>query len=159
MTVIEETTTGTVRVEAWMRDVSPPPGDPRRTVLSRLRELEAAGVVDEVRVRVWGRSVPTSSDDGDPSASPAYDRIVEFRHWAERKGYSLEPAFRRCEQSTPVSGETSETIRPPLQCLAVYEDDHLVGVFPCTTDRGTVTVADCLERLERDEDSDEMPAE
>lgn len=57
-----------------------------------------------------------------------------------------------------VSEERSELIRLPLQCLAVYEDDQLVGVFPCTGDQGTNTVADCLHRLEPGDDSDETPS-
>jgi hypothetical protein len=145
---------GSVRVEVWMRDHAPPVGDPRRTVLSRLRELEAAGVVNDIAVRIWGKSVPVSPDDTAAAASPVHDRITEFQRWAERNGHSLEPGFSRHEQSTLVSGESSEILRLPIRCLAVYEDDHLVGVFPCTVDRGTTTVADCLSRLHPDEHSD-----
>lgn len=119
-----------------MRDHAPP-DDPRRTVLSRLRELEAAEVVDDVSVRIWEKSIPASPDELDVSASLVHDRIAEFQQWADRNGHSLEPAFRWCEQSTMVSEEQSEVIRLPLQCLAVYEDDQLVGVFPCTGDQGT----------------------
>jgi len=81
---------GHVRVVVWTRDLSQPPDDPRRSVLARLRDLDAAGLVDEV-------------------------------------------------------------IRLPLVSLAVYEDDRLVGVFPCSTGEGTETVGDCLRRLETGE--------
>lgn len=133
------------------------PDDPRRTVLSRLRELEAAEIVDDVSVRIWGKSIPASPDELDASASLVHDRIAAFQRWAGRNGHSLEPAFRWCEHSTMVSEERSEVIRLPLQCLAVYEEDQLVGVFPCRGDQGTNTVADCLHRLEPGDDSDEAP--
>ena len=51
-----------LRVEVWMRDLSPPPGDPRKNVLSRLRAFEAEGFVDEVSVRVWGKNVTVSRE-------------------------------------------------------------------------------------------------
>jgi hypothetical protein len=143
-----------LRVVVWMRELSPPPEDPRETVLARLRELETAGQVDEVSVRVWGKSVPVPEESGDGPRSPVQRRVATFRDWAEREGHSLGPAFRRYEQSTMVSEERNEALRLPLQCLAVYEDERLVGVFPCSTDIKTETVADCLDRLERGELTD-----
>lgn len=139
-----------------MRDHAPL-NDPRQTVLSRLRELEVAGVVDDVSVRSWGKSIPASPDELHASASLVHDRITEFQRWADRNGHSLEPAFRWCEQSTMVPEKRSEVIRLPLQCLAVYKDDQLVGVFACTGDQGPNTVADCLHRLEQGDDSNETP--
>lgn len=137
-----------VRVEVWTRDPSPPPDDPRRAVLARLRDLEAAGRVADVSVRVWSKYVATPDDAPDGNDPPVRERIAEFRRWAERNGHSLEPAFRRFERSTVVSDDAVELLRLPLQCLAVYEGDRLVGVFPCSTESGTETVTDCLRRLE-----------
>lgn len=56
------------------------------------------------------------------------------------------------------SEERSEIIWLPLQCLTVYEDDQLAGVFPCTDGQGTNTVADSLHRLEQGDDSNETPS-
>ncbi|WP_435197389.1 HTH domain-containing protein [Natronomonas sp. EA1] len=151
---MDETTSRTVRVKVWLRGYVLPDG-PRRTVLSRLLELEAAEVVEDVSVRRWGKFIPASPDELE--ASQVHDRIAEFQQWADRNGHSLEPAFHRCEQSTMVSEERCEVIRLPLQCLAVYEDDQLTGVFPYTDDEGTNTVADGLRRLEQGDDSDEAP--
>lgn len=138
----------TVRVVVWMRGASPPPDDPRTAVLTRLRELEAAGLVDDMSVRVWGRYVAAPSESAEGTEHPIRDRIAEFRAWAEENESSLEPAFRRCERTTMVSETTSDVIRLPLQCLAVYEGDRLVEVVPRSTGRGTETVADCVSRLE-----------
>jgi len=136
-----------VRVVVWMRD-APPPDDPRSGVLDRLRELETDGVVDDVSVRVWGRYVDPPADEPPGEEGTLQTRIAEFEAWADREGHSLEPAFGRCERTTMVSTERREVIRLPLQCLAVYAGDRLVGVFPCSTGGGTETVADCLRRLE-----------
>jgi len=138
-------------VEVWMRDLAPPPGDPRTSVLSRLREIEAEGFVDEVSVRVWGKRVSASQEGADDGNKVIRERVSEFQTWAERNGHSLEPAFRRCEQSSMVSNERSEVIRLPLQCLAVYANDHLLGVFPCSQEGDTNTVNDCVARLETGE--------
>lgn len=140
-----------VRVVVWTRDRSQPADDPRRSILARLRELDAAGLVDEVSVRVWGKQVDASDGWPEETSPPVRDRVAEFRTWAERNGHSLEPAFHRCDGSTMVSDERTEVIRLPLVCLAIYDDDRLVGVFPCSTGEGTETVGDCLRRLETGE--------
>jgi hypothetical protein len=137
-----------VRVVVWLRDTPPPPDDPRSGVLDRLRELETDGAVDDVSVRVWGRYVDPPADDAESEEGPIQTRIAEFEAWADREGHSLEPAFRRCERTTMVTEERREVMRLPLQCLAVYAGDRLVGVFPCSTGSGTETVADCVRRLE-----------
>jgi len=137
-----------LRVEVWMRDASPPADDPRATVLERLREFESRGVVDDLSVRVWGEYVAPPDAEPDGTEPPARERVAAFRAWAERNGHSLEPAFYRVERSSLVSEAGTDAIRLPLQCLAVYDGDRLVGVFPCSTADGTNTVADCLRRLE-----------
>ncbi|WP_136591557.1 HTH domain-containing protein [Salinigranum halophilum] len=137
-----------LRVEVWMRDLSPPPGDPRKNVLSRLRAFEAEGFVDEVSVRVWGKNVTVSREEDDEGRTVIRERVSEFQRWAERNGHSLEPAFRWRDQSSMVSEGGNEVIRLPLQCLAVYADDNLVAVFPCSMNGETNTVGDCLARLE-----------
>jgi hypothetical protein len=136
-----------VRVVVWLRDAPPPPDDPRSGILDRLRELETDGAVDDVSVRIWGQYVDPPADDAGFEEGPIQARIAEFEAWADREGHSLEPAFQRCERTTMVTEERREAIRLPLQCLAVYAGDRLVGVFPCSTDRGTETVADCVRRL------------
>ncbi|MFC6942738.1 HTH domain-containing protein [Salinirubellus sp. GCM10025818] len=137
-----------VRVEVWMRDASPLPDDPRATVLARLREFEAEGIVDDVSVRIWGTFLAVPEDGTDELDPPIRGRVGKFQRWAERNGHSLEPAFDRFERSSIVSEGETDVIRLPMQCLAVYEDDRLVGVFPCSTGDGTNTVADCVDRLE-----------
>ena len=142
------------RAVVWLRDPSPPPGDSRRSALSRLRELESEGSLSDVSVRVWGRFVEASPrDDGD--GRPIRDRIAEFYGWADRNDRSLDPAFRRCERSTLLSPEETDVIRLPLICVAIYRGDQLVRVVPCSTEEGTDTVPDCLSRLETNDVAEE----
>ena len=133
--------------EVWLRDPSPTPDDPPRSVVSRLRALERQGIVDTVSVRVWGRYAPLPTTEGKPD-DPVRRRLAEFRAWAERRGKSLEPAFQRIERGSLVSNASEEAYRLPLQCLAVYERGRLVDLSPCGTDEETETVSDCLSRLE-----------
>jgi len=137
-----------IRVVVWMRDAPPPPDDPRSAVLDRLRELETDGAVDDVTVRHWSRYVPPPDDAPADEDTLVQSRIAEFEAWADREGHSLEPAFQRTQRGTMVSTERRDVIRLPLQCLAVYAGDRLVGVFPCATGSETETVADCVGRLE-----------
>lgn len=146
--MIDLATEATVRVEVWLRDGSPPPGDPRQTVVGRLRDLAANGRIDELSVRGWTPWIAAETGGDALDGSPARARLERFRAWAERTEHSLAPAFVRCERSSLVSTAQTTAIRPPLQCLAVYADDRLVGVFPCSTDGETRTVKDCLRALE-----------
>ena len=142
-----------------MQDLSSPPDGPRESVLARLRELEAAGIVDDLAVYIWGKSIPAIPQEAAVTRTLVHERVAEFRRWADRNGRALEPAFRRCEQSTMVSDERRKIIRLPLQCLAVYRNDCLAGVFPCTTDQGTNTVLDCLRCLGSADAGDRTPPE
>jgi hypothetical protein len=136
------------RAVVWVRDPSPPPGDPRRALLSRLRELATEGPLGDLSVRSWGRFVDASPPEAGADR-PIRARIAEFYEWADRSGHSLAPAFRRCERSTMLAPSGTEVIRLPLVCVAMYDDDRLVGVFPCSTDGETNTVPECVDRLER----------
>lgn len=135
-----------LRVEVWMRERSPPPGDGRRETVRTLRELEATGVLAAVSIHAWGRSIPVAAPED--SESIVHDRIGSFESWADRNGHSLDPAFRYRERTTLISERAEEVIHLPLQCLAVYDRDDLVAVFPCTNDDGTNTAAECVARLD-----------
>lgn len=149
------------RVVVWHRDLTVPPEDPRRDVIRRLRDLGAAGHLDEVTVRTWGKSVPCDDIDDDGAGSERSDvpdRIAEFRSWAARTGRSLEPAFCRASRTTMASDGETEVLRLPMQCLAVYEGDRLVDVTPCTTSKGSTSVREGLQALAENVQSDGVRA-
>lgn len=138
------------RVVVWVRELAVPPGDPRAAVLSRLRELESRGLVDDVSVRVWGTAVDASVADGGEYDQPVRSCVAAFYRWADRTGHSLGPAFRREQCSSMRSAERAAVVRLPLVCVAVHADGGLEGVFPCSAggEATTRTVRDCLDRLE-----------
>ncbi|WP_265110639.1 HTH domain-containing protein [Halosolutus halophilus] len=136
-----------LRVTVWMRGFAPTPD--QRTLLDRLKGLRQEGALADVSLRIWGRQIAASPSviDGD-DVERIRNRISEFESWASRNGYSLEPAFKRCEQTSMVSDERTEVVVLPTICLALYDADRLVGVFPCSDSDRTTTVHDCVIRLE-----------
>jgi hypothetical protein len=144
--VLDDVSDRPLRVEVWTRARSPPLGDERRETIATLRELDATGVLADVSIHTWARSVPVSPpEDGE---SLVHDRLEAFESWAARNGHSLEPAFRSRERTTLVSAHAEAVIRLPTLCLAVYDRDGLVAVFPCTTEDGAKHVDGCVASLD-----------
>lgn len=139
--------TDPIRVTMWIRDASHIAQECKSEAVARLHRLEKRGVVDEISVRTWGKQINLEPEPttGDEEVRQAYE---EFVSWAARNGYSLEPAFRRCDRTTLVSEGTTEVLVLPVVCLSVHEGETLTAVFPCSESDGTQTVDDCLSRLE-----------
>lgn len=120
----------------------------------RLRILTETPVIADIDRTKWPPVQITDSNT--ESAERTRQRIVaEFETWAETRGVSLRPAFRRqpVPSSLTESGKSDEKIRVPIVTLALYEESDLTGVVPYTTDYGTdtadtVTVDDWLCAIE-----------
>ncbi|WP_254761968.1 HTH domain-containing protein [Natrinema marinum] len=130
---VETALWGDVRIECYVR--SGIPGAVSRhvgTLVDRLRTLADRDTVADVRVDQW----PSRHAFADEPSRTRNDLVVEFERWADRRGYSLEPAFRRQEVPTSPLGlddEARERVRVPLLALALYgADDRLRGVVPYT---------------------------
>nr|WP_139210954.1 HTH domain-containing protein [Natrinema salaciae] len=118
----------------WFREFAPSPD--QRELLIPLKELRLTGALADVTLRVWGRQIAAgSSVIGGDDVERIRDRLSEFECWASQNGYSLVPVFKRRERTSMVSDERTPVIVLPTICLAVYDADRLVGVFP----RRTVT--------------------
>lgn len=139
--------TATRRVELYLRGDTYGTYDRQQAVLERVRGLEERGVVDETAVDASWQRIRTPEQDPRNDAIATYE---EFRSWARENGYSLEPAFERRHRSYLGTDAVSEVVVFPVVSLAVYEDDVLRSVFPCSDEAGTVhfTVGDCLEAFE-----------
>lgn len=137
-------------VTVWVRDTLSYSWDDRSSIEDRLRELVTAGVLTDVTVRVWGKRISTDPDDDCRTVGdiPIRETLRRFRDWAADHDCSLEPGFQTRERRSLLTDETTSIVVPPIACLAVYDADTLVGVFPCSTGETTVTVADCLNELE-----------
>ncbi|WP_408958454.1 HTH domain-containing protein [Natrinema sp. 74] len=139
----------TVRVEVFLRQcASPDVVDTLGETVARSRRLEQRDGHTDVRIKTWGSVCPAieSLSDSGRSVSVTVDA---FQSWADREGYTLRPAFERRETASRFGrGATAEEIRVPVVCVAVYEDDDLECVAPCTDGDRTYTVEQCLDALE-----------
>ncbi|WP_408957163.1 HTH domain-containing protein [Natrinema sp. 74] len=130
---VETVLWGDVRIECYVRSGLPGAASRRiESLVERLRVLDDRDTVAGVRVDQW----PSRHAFADESSPTRDDLVAEFERWADRRGYSLEPAFRRQQVPTSplgVDDEPGERIRVPLVALALYEDDErLRGVVPYT---------------------------
>ncbi|RZH69508.1 HTH domain-containing protein [Natrinema altunense] len=140
--------TETVRIEVFLRNnASAAVVEPLRSIVSRARCLEERAIAADVRVKTW-TSVRTALEelsDAGPSVSLTVDA---FESWADREGYTLRPAFDRHETDSMLEHRPATEIQVPTVCVAVYEDDDLQCVAPCSDGDRTYTVEECLDALE-----------
>ena len=148
-----------VRVDCYVRSSVPAAVSKRITALvERLRTLEEAGVLDEVRVAQW----PAEHAIGDTDQPTREELVAEFTDWATANGCSLEPGFcrRRTTPSLLEVADPCESLRVPLVALALSDADtadetgDLHGVVPCTKrdrpeGKRTYTVDEWLTAVER----------
>jgi len=112
----------------------------QNSVLGRADSLRQQGLVDEVEVTYWNR-LSTGVDTRETSD------IEAMEEWAADSGCSLVPAFDRHDRHSVFIGNDS-VVTLPVACVACWEDDRLVGVYPHAGPRGHCTVADGLDRIE-----------
>ena len=168
---------GEYRIDCYVRATVPGPTRKRVTaVTDHLQRLDANDVIADYRVRQWPpeRHVAETSAGTTP---PRHELVSAFEQWAQQRGYSLEPAFRRRDvPSWPLgrqNAETCERVRVPVVALALYDraaepasasesepepvsvpdSESLDGVVPYTErspteNRRTYTVDEWLEAVE-----------
>ncbi|MFC4246716.1 HTH domain-containing protein [Natribaculum luteum] len=159
MTEANATPSRSRRVELRVRERIPASvADVVDDVVDRLGRLEADGEIAELQVSTWSRRCGTDAVASvDTSVAAA---VAEFRSWADRNGYTLRPAFDRRDVSSMVARTSRSELVVPMICLAVYEDDDLQCVAPCSDGDDVFTAADCLAALESDaSDPIEVPFE
>lgn len=65
--------------------------------------------------------------------------------------YDLAPGFDHHQRSPVIGRESIESITLPIMCLAVYDDQSLRMVAPCSDGNHAVTVHDYLNTIEANE--------
>jgi hypothetical protein len=73
----------------------------------------------------------------------AIERFEEFERWADRQGASVRPPFE-VRSGKSLTGEYRERLVTPLICLALYDQGHLLGVYPHSADEETYNVEDAI---------------
>lgn len=135
----------TRRVDLFIRGSVPFDARARQLVtLGRLQALQARGTIDEIVVDTWANRIM----DTDAEAALALAALDGFERWATSHHARLTPGFGSHECHSGFTGQRFRTTVLPVVCLALYEDDKLVAVYPHSTDGGCVTVADGLAMLE-----------
>jgi len=129
------------RLAVYLRRPVAAETEPRQnSVLGRADSLRQQGLVDSVDVTYWHR-LSTGLDPHETSA------IEAMEQWADERGCSLVPAFDRHDRHSAFLGDDS-VVTLPVACVACWEGDDLVGVYPHTGPCGHCTVADGLDRVE-----------
>jgi hypothetical protein len=139
----DESVGGEIAVRLWSRR---PVCGPRTTAIDQFTELAASGAIDDFEVQTWPEEVPVvpESEHGEVLAT-----IDRYEQWAQEHGLSLRPPLETRTSSLLVGGST-EVLRLPMIAVAVYADDDLAGVYPCTDGETTWSVTDCIDALTAD---------
>lgn len=141
-----------LRVDMYVRSLAPAFGVRRRqeSVFDRLRALSESGPVDDVNLSVWGDGVCVDGPCAEtPTCRRLRDRIERFRNWAADCAHPVSLPFDRRSVTSSIVDDDYEEITTPDVTLAVYTDDGLALVLPCTVAGETVCVPDFLNTLER----------
>lgn len=137
-----ETVLSNVTVDCHVRP--PALSEPVDAHVELLRSYERDGRIDRLRLRSWPESVRL---DTETPYDDVLERFEAFETWAERRGVSVRPPFEVRECSSSFTGEFIERLMTPLVCLALYDDEALVGVYPHSVDGQTYTVEDAIATL------------
>ncbi len=142
-------TATSTRAELYLRGDTYGTYDAQQAILNRVRRLEGEDVLDEATVADEWQRIRTLDEDHRSGALATYR---EFDEWADHNGYSLAPAFECRTRSYLGLDSVDDVVVFPVASLAVYEDDGLRAVFPCSDEETTYTVGDCLDAFERGDD-------
>lgn len=118
--------------------------EPIDAKIETLRQCEHDGTIDTLLLRSWPGEVAMQDDSPHPEVLEQYDR---FADWADRAGVSIHPPFQTRETTSIVSDRTIERLVTPTICLAAYDRDRLVGVFPHSDGETTHTVSEAIADL------------
>lgn len=128
-------------IQLWSRR---PVCGPRTTVIDRFTDLDANGRISDFAIETWPEEVPMSQTGGH---GEVLDTVEQYEQWANDHGLSLRPPLETRTSSLLVGGST-EVLRLPMLAVAAYDDDELVGVYPCTDDGTTWSVTDFIDALD-----------
>lgn len=139
------------QVRVFIREQTPYGADDRlQEFVEHLRRLDADGTVGDVTITGWGVRAPRpASHASEHIHDSVRETIAEFETWAGHHEQSLTPAFSWYDRSR-LTDENWQEPRLPLICVAVYEGDNLLAVFPSRDDRSgdVYSVPDGIARLE-----------
>lgn len=143
------THTGTeTTVDAFLRAGTTSSWTRQRRVVDRLNRLEEAGEIDRYRVQVWGPAAPVAGSLSEIRFHRAATGTVgRFEEWADERDAETGLPFEHEEVVCEFTDEHHQVVRLPVVCLAVYEGEELVGVYPHVEEGEQRQVEDLLAEL------------
>ena len=137
----------------WVRESVPRETHRKQCeLIARLDTLEREKVIQSLEVRTWSQSVFESTSWIDEEVSHAIDQLRDFTEATEIERIH---GFETNSTAT-VDGETIQRTQLPVLCLALYTEDVLQFVAPCTIGNSIMSVPDLITRLEEGKDYEEM---
>lgn len=138
-------------VELFVRTLAPSGATgAQEEIVDRLIGLEREGVVESVDLTVWGSALRVDGSCARfGNGREVAERVRSFRRWARERDVSLEPHLTTSAVDSAFTGESFERVVLPHRCLAVYEGDGLLAVYPHRNGDVTRTLADGIRALER----------
>lgn len=138
-------------VELNVRSLAPPTGTHagQTEVIRTLSTLESAGVIEELRISVFGERIcPCETCEDTRPGRVALDRVREYQRWAANFDTDASVPFDCRNLHSEIAETDYEVIVPPRISVGVYDDARLLGVFPCEIDGTVYTVSDVVAALE-----------
>ena len=118
--------------------------EPIDAKIATLRQCERRGDIRTLSLRSWPDAVTLG---GDGPETEIVDRFERFERWADANDVTIRPPFRIRTISSMGSDRERRVLVTPVCCLALYDGDALVGVYPHTDGEVTRTVTDAIGAL------------
>jgi len=139
-----------IEVELFVRSLAP--FGTRSTLdnlIDRLDRLSERGVIDSLRVRVWGKALRPDDAGGRVGGDHGLvDRVLDLFSFAAESSCSIGRYFRVATDGSLVDADPRQRLVPPRRCLSIRRDGDIVAVFPCDVGAEHFTPADAVEYLE-----------
>lgn len=149
--MIATMTENSVQVVLRLRTLGPSGLNPPQTeIIDRLQTLSEAGLITDLNTDVWGASMGiTRTGERDPV--DIRERVAEYKQWADKQGYTLQPAFDwEVTEGEDNGEELSGRIVTPLITLAMYTEEGLQAVYPHVDGTKVNTIQDWYRRTRID---------
>lgn len=139
-----------LRIEVFLRELAPQLGacQQQARTLERLAAFDRRGTFDSVTINVWGKSIcPESAAARTDFGERILEYIDDFETWAANTA-GVETLFEESIVECSFTDEHYTKVVLPHLCIAVYADDRVQLVLPCTIDGTTYRVEDFLAAIE-----------
>jgi len=127
-----------------------PIAERRSAVIERLRQFERQGRIAGFEIQPWPRAVSLDLFDTIGQRGLRND-LQRFESWASEHGLRIRPHFQVRTASPLNTTETDTMLVLPTICVAVHDDEELLGVTPCSDGDSVCSVDDLLDALADDD--------